>query len=470
MTPIRNPFGRAALCVALSSLVAPSAAGQDAPVEAAAQPAKLAPHAAARRAVEWIGRQAVAVKGTEDAVMFREASGSSAPPAAQVYGGTAGVLLFLENAAAVLGSTEAAALADRTAAGLRASVDEDEHGPTWSPAQRDGAASLYVGDSGIAHAFLVRGRLRKSQEAIDFATQVGDALLARADRFEGQLCWDDQVEIIYGAAGTALFLLDLAEETGHERFRAAALQAGKWLIAESTLTEGEPQRRNWRWQLGGNTPYVGFSHGTAGVAYALLRIGVACEDEACVAAAKDGAAWLHAQSVREERLLRWPVVPGAPTSLGGWCHGAPGTARLLLALHAHSGEQHYLDDAVASARWVMAQAGPEDAEEPPKFPPSFCCGVAGAIDFFCDLHRVTGEEEFAKFARRAGGYLIDLGEADGEGLKWPNGRNAHRKKASSCNVDLMLGAAGNAFVLLRLGCLGKDEDPVLSLPDRRIRP
>jgi hypothetical protein len=36
-------------------------------------------------------------------------------------------------------------------------------------------------------------------------------------------------------------------------------------------------------------------------------------------------------------------------TMGGWCHGPPGTARLFLLLHRQTGEQRYLDVALASA-------------------------------------------------------------------------------------------------------------------------
>lgn len=164
----------------------------------------------------------------------------------------------------------------------------------------------------------------------------------------------------------------------------------------------------------------------------------------------------------------WPVRAGSPTTMGGWCHGPPGTARLYLYLHSLTGEQRYLDTALASARWVMAQAPAADSTAPaPKFPPSLCCGVAGVLDFFCDLYRVTGDDEFAAFARRAGGFLIDGAEADGDGAKWPGGAT-HAGANTQHHVDLMLGAPGEALALLRLLTLDVKVDPIRHLPDRRV--
>ncbi len=177
------------------------------------------------------------------------------------------------------------------------------------------------------------------------------------------------------------------------------------------------------------------------------------------------------QEIRQGDTLAWPAVASTKTTLGGWCHGPPGTARLFLLLHAQTGEPRYLDVALASARWVMAQA-PADAKDGgamQSFPPAFCCGVAGVLDFFCDLHRATGKQEYADFARRAGDYLVRTAEADGAGAKWKRGTTTHDARSEQHGVDLMLGASGEALALLRLATLDQKVDPVRHLPDRAVR-
>ena len=105
-------------------------------------------------------------------------------------------------------------------------------------------------------------------------------------------------------------------------------------------------------------------------------------------------------------------------------------------------------------------------------PPSFCCGVAGVVDFFCDLSRVTRDATSAAFAKKAGNYLIEVAIADGDGRKWKNGRSAPggpvAASSSGYNVDLMLGAAGEALALLRLMTIDRAEDPVRAMPDRTV--
>ncbi len=462
--------------LACAWLLAPLTAQEVAPVPTAQATDPV--RATIVRAIDWIERQAAPIEGEEGAIRFVDPETRSANLGAQLYGGSSGVLLFLENAAAVLGDARARRLADAAVKGLLATRQLTPSGElTWMPdGMREGATSLYMGDAGVGAAFLARARLRDDAEALALAVAVGDSIVARGVRKGDELWWDQQVEIIYGAAGTVLFLLDVADASGEESFVDAALAASRWLIRQAAIERPSATQRllHWQWQLAGNQPYVNFSHGTAGVAYALARVAGATGDADCAGAARDGAAWLMANSIPRGDGLAWPVVAGTEATLGGWCHGPPGTARLFLLLHQQTGEARFLEVALASARFVMAQAPAEAAAgsaggaAPVAFPPSFCCGVAGALDFFCDLHRATGRAEHAAFAARAGDYLIHAAVPDGDGLKWRRGAT-HDSSSGADSVDLMLGAAGEALALLRLATLDQATDPVRHLPDRAIR-
>jgi len=452
----------------LLSIATATATAQD-----AAKPDAV--RAAIGRALDWVARQATPVKDVDGALLFPGTAELPKQREAIVYGGNAGVLIFLENAAAVLHDERARTLADATAKGLLSLRHKDtDEATTWTKKARgEGASGLYIGDAGIGAAFLVRARLRGDKEALKVATEIGDALLARGERDGELLHWDRQVEIIFGGAGTLLFLLELGEETKEQRFLDAAKATGRWLVAEakSEHAEAEPhaQLLSWQWQMAGKQLYVNFAHGTSGVAYALARVGAATKDAVCTQAAKDGAEWVLAKAIHEGELLRLPVMATMNRSMGGWCHGPPGTGRLFLLLHQQTGDKRYLDAALASAHWVMAQAGSGEKDAPPPpFPPSLCCGVAGVLDFFCDLYRATGDQRFADFAARAGGWLIATAQADGDGLKWKNGSSPDAGNKEHHGVDLMQGASGEALALLRLLTIDQKTDPVRSLPDRSV--
>jgi lantibiotic modifying enzyme len=439
--------------------------------------------ATVRGAVEWIARQAEPVPGVDGAVLVRANAKPDAPQSPIVYGGAAGVLLFLENVAAVLDDATARSLADRIAKGLRSCRrQEGDAPPSWNLATGNAGAGLYTGDAGIGHAFLVRHQLRGDAEALATAVEIGDALLARATRSERGLGWGNQPDLIIGNAGTALFLLDLAEASGQARFADGARQAGRELVAMAVMTpsktQPDKQLPHWMYMAGRRAREMpNFSHGTAGVAYALLRIGAATDDAELIASGRAGAETMLEFAVVEGDTCKWPAVPGQKAFLGGWCHGPAGTARLFLLLHAMTKEERFLAVAKQGASFLVGYA--KDAEKAgpdgkrPYVPPSYCCGVAGVLEFFCDLHRVTGEAGHAAFARQAGQYLLDVAIPDGDGRKWKNGASAPGPgKASSegHDTDLMLGAAGEALALLQLSLLDQKELPLRRLPDRTLVP
>ncbi len=439
--------------------------------------------ATVRGAVTWIARQAEPVPEVEGAVLVRasDAPGARAQPI--VYGGSAGVLLFLENVAAVLDCAEARALADRIAKGLRSCRQQEGDAPaSWNEANGNAGAGLYTGDAGIGHAFLVRHQLRGDAEALATAVEIGDALLARSTRSERGLGWGNQPDLIIGNAGTALFLLELGLASAEPRFVDGARQAGRELVAmavqEPSKADAKQQLPTWKYMAGRRAMQMpNFSHGTAGVAYALLRIGAATDDADLIAAGRAGAEWMLELAVIEGDTCKWPAVPGQKAFLGGWCHGPAGTARLFLLLHAMTKEERFLQIAKQGANFLVGyakQAERVGADGKRMYvPPSYCCGVAGVLEFFCDLHRVTGDPAHAAFARKAGQYLIDVALVDGDGRKWKNGASAPgpgKADSQGHDTDLMLGAAGEALALLQLSLLDAKEMPLRRLPDRSITP
>ncbi len=437
-----------------------------------------------RGAVAWIARQAVPVREVEGAVLFPATAGAKGPPQTIVYGGSAGVLIFLENVAAVLDDTTARELADRTMKGLQSArrVNAREQ-VSWSSGGTMGTSGLYTGDAGIGQAFLVRHVLRGDKEALAAAVEVGDALIAQARTDGDELSWGNQSDIIFGSAGTALFLLELGQVSKEQRFLDAARAAGRGLVAAAEQVAGttDPAHKLpiWTFQMGSKGRHMpNFSHGTAGVAYTLVRLGAELGDETLLTAGKGGAQWLLEHAVAEGESLKWAASEGGkPVYMGGWCHGPAGTGRLFLLLHAVTGEARYLDAATKGAAFVVAYAA--NAEQPGAdgkkayVPPSFCCGVAGVIDFFCDLSRVTHDQAHAAFAKKAGAYIVEIAVTDGDGKKWKNGPSVPggpvAADSAGFNVELMLGAAGEALALLRLVTLESAVDPVHAMPDRAVR-
>jgi Lanthionine synthetase C-like protein len=403
-------------------------------------------------AAAFVSRQAI-VDG--DGARFPEYAEDAERMSRGLYAGDAGVLVFLENAAHVLGDPKLAALADRTFKAL----SSEARGP-----------GLYTGDAGIGYALLVRFRLRGDRTALMKAKRLAEGIVKATQAGGGKARFPGGgLDIISGAAGTLLFLVEIGRETGDGKLLKAARNLGQWLAANG-IEDGDT--RWWPARVGSDRHYPHFSHGTSGVAYALARTAAATGDETCLAAALAGARWLLENGTAERGTLNWcHYLPGREQSFReGWCHGPAGTVRLFLFLHSLTGEKRYLEAANRTAAWVMAKKPlPPDPGRPTRFySPSLCCGAAGVIDAFVDLYHATGNSRYRDYARRTGEVLVGLSRQDGDGRKWTNYNRPDENGVIYHGVSLMLGAAGEGLALLRLATIDREEDPVAHLPDRVV--
>jgi lantibiotic modifying enzyme len=87
---------------------------------------------------------------------------------------------------------------------------------------------------------------------------------------------------------------------------------------------------------------TGFSHGAAGVAYALLKLFAVTQQEEFLGAACEGIGYERSVFIPDVR--NWPdlrklvqVQEGIPISyVSGWCHGATGIGLARLGIHPPS--------------------------------------------------------------------------------------------------------------------------------------
>jgi lantibiotic modifying enzyme len=134
---------------------------------------------------------------------------------------------------------------------------------------------------------------------------------------------DTQLDIISGAAGAILGLLSLHEATGNVTVLEKAIACGQHILAHRVSHAGAPKA----WQTLGAKPLTGFSHGAAGIAYALLRLHEATRERQYLEAALAGME--YERSVFSASHANWPDFRRAgqteqPVFLSQWCHGAAG--------------------------------------------------------------------------------------------------------------------------------------------------
>jgi hypothetical protein len=298
--------------------------------------------------------------------------------------------------------------------------------PDWEP-----LPGLYVGEAGAGVALLRAGQVLGDHVLIEEALARGRFVAALPHR---------SPDLFNGTAGRLRFHLLLWDETGAADQLAAAREAGDQLLAAAETAEGG---LCWRIPpgydgLSGQTN-LGYAHGAAGIADALLDIWDATGDGRYRDAATAAARWLAGQAMpvlADESGVNWPVNPGEEPTSAFWCHGAVGIGRFFL----RAAERGLLPEAADLA----ARAGRTAARGTRWASPTQCHGLAGNIEFLLDLYRASGDAAYLSEARSLGRLLEAFGRERRGRLVFPS------ESPAVVTPDYMVGYAGVAVCLLRL--------------------
>jgi hypothetical protein len=375
----------------------------------------------------WLGAEPVQQrrKSGQPGMMYRALG-------PDLYSGTSGLALFLAELYAATGDAEAR----RTALGaIRQALANADSVP---PPDRLG---LYVGWVGIALAAARVGTALGKEELLIEATQ----LLRRS---AGEHHGGHEFDLISGHAGAIAALVVLRDILEDASLLGFAAQLGEELLKTADETDAGyswksvafPKQRN----------LTGFSHGTAGVGYALLELFATTGDSRYREAAE--------QAFRYERYWfdsaagNWPDFreePGQgkrgkqPLSLVTfWCHGAPGIA--LSRLRAYEGlrDETCKDEAIIALQTTCEMTERTLRSGVGNF--SSCHGLAGNAEVLLYGHQVLGREW-------ADGHVVAFEVANAgieryakRGHSWPCGAGGGE------TPSLMLGLAGIGHFYLRL--------------------
>jgi lantibiotic modifying enzyme len=371
-----------------------------------------------------------------------------------LYTGAPGVVLFL--------------LELHHATGDRAFLDEarrgaDEIAANLSGAEFDGGG-LYTGVAGRAFVLAETWRATGDQRYREAALR-GVALLREHARGSGAgVEWSDSADIISGGAGIALFLSYAARTLHNDSAAELAVRAGRRL-AEL----GKPAEGGLKWAISPNTPtlYPNFSHGAAGVSYALATLHGVVREKSLLDASLAGTAYLEKVADRKDGGCK--VFHHEPGGLDlyylSWCHGGPGTARLFYRLSEVTGDGTWHDRVHCYARGVTNMGAPVERSPGYWNNISQCCGNAGVGEFFISLHRLWPDRGYLAVARRAADDILAKGTEENGGLKWIQAEHRVRPELLIAQTGLMQGAAGVGLFFLRLDAIAAGRKPFIMMPD-----
>ncbi|MGA9382995.1 MAG: type 2 lanthipeptide synthetase LanM family protein, partial [Phormidium sp.] len=259
---------------------------------------------------------------------------------------------------------------------------------------------------------------------------------------------DKQFDIIGGAAGAILGLLALYAQTKEPSVLATAINCGQHLLAHQTEPKKQFHYPNLptqnpksgkAWNILGQKHYTGFSHGAAGIAYALLRLYAVTQTEAFLTAATDAITYEH--SVFSPTAANWPDFRafaqqnGQPSFMVSWCHGATGIglARLgsLPILRTNEIEQD-----IEIALQTTQKYSLQDVD-------CLCCGNFGRIELLQVAAEKLSRPELKQIAEQRTTWAVYWAEKSG-GYKLPNLPN------SVFSPSFFQGTSGIGYELLRL--------------------
>jgi hypothetical protein len=350
----------------------------------------------------------------------------------ELYSGTSGVALFLAELYAATGDAQVRRAALGAIRQALANAD------TVPPPDRLG---FYAGWIGIALAAARVGTILGEKVLLVHAAQ----LLRRS---AGEHHGGHEFDLTSGYAGAIAALVVLRDILEDASLLGFAAQLGEELLKTADETDAGyswksvafPKRRN----------LTGFSHGTAGVGYALLELFATRGDSRYLEAA--GQAFRYERYWFDAAAGNWPDFreePGRgkrgkqPLSFATfWCHGAPGIALSRLRAYEVLHDESCKDEAITALQTTREMVGATLRSGIGNY--SLCHGLAGNAEVLLYGRKVLGREW-------ADGHVgaFEVANAGIEtyadrGLSWPCGTGGGE------TPSLMLGLAGIGHFYLRL--------------------
>lgn len=338
------------------------------------------------------------------------------------YDGVCGIALFLAALERVTGSDE---FRDLTNSVLKV-LEHFSSERMRDFLEREGIGAG-IGTSSLVYVLLRTGSLLQDERLASSAGRIARLITKK------QIYADRRLDMIGGAAGCLAVLCALYRVTPEPWVLERAVLCGDHLL--ETRSAAPSRLRSWATIQG--KFLAGFSHGAAGMIYALSQLYELTSDERYRKAAAEAQA--YEDSLFDEEKQNWPNLL-LPLKDGGfdfwnsWCHGAPGIGLSRL------GSSSCLDSAALNTDVgrALASAAKRQLHES-DFP---CCGNLGRIEVLAQAAQKLGRADCLRQARVLGHLVV---RRAGQ-----NGRYAVGIRNGIYIPSFHQGMAGVGYQLLRL--------------------
>jgi len=299
----------------------------------------------------------------------------------------------------------------------------------------------FAGVGGIVYTLAHLGFLWQDESLID------DAHLL-ASTIPPMISSDRMLDVISGSAGCIAALSVLNSVSPKDRLLEFAVECGDHLLR---LQKSQDVGAAWETDCPSVRPLTGFSHGAAGMAWALLKLAAWSRDPRFRAAAESAIAYERSTFVPEQSnwpdFRKWNSAPKGEAAGArfcvAWCHGAPGIAL------ARMDSLPYLDD--RATRDEIRVGLEKTAESGFGIDLCLCHGDFGNLDIVTLAEQRMGPEWSQIRQRLVPDLLASLST-----------------KQAPPAPGLMVGLAGIGHTLLRLAYPGRVPSVLVLEPPVRV--
>lgn len=300
---------------------------------------------------------------------------------------------------------------------------------------------LYTGFIGVYFATAFVGKILGDRHLIELASSLVNECVSNK-----QL--NNASDVISGKAGTIITLLTLRNIIGDNENKIIkfATELGEELIKTAEHNKG------YSWSstdIKTTHNLTGFSHGTAGIGYALLHLFKETDNNNFKQTAQ--LAFKYEEHYFDSNFGNWPDFRSSSVNdihsyyPSTWCHGAPGISISRILAYKITGELRYKNEAIAALKRTsnqvkkMLNSGMENY--------SLCHGLGGNCDLLLYGKESLGKEFDAHIDEPDLVYQVGttgIQKYSRGKLSWPCGI------PNDETPSLMIGLAGIGYFYLRL--------------------
>jgi type 2 lantibiotic biosynthesis protein LanM len=247
---------------------------------------------------------------------------------------------------------------------------------------------------------------------------------------------DQALDVIAGSAGAILGLLTLYDTSHDQSILDRAVACGNHLLQTRTMSKAGCLA----WPTLSRMHTTGFSHGTAGIAYALVRLYSVTGDTRLLNAAREGLIYENHAFI--SKAGNWAEIltdaeHTKPAYIATWCHGAPGIGLARIGGLPSLDNAHIQQD-IEVALQTTQHIGMATLDH-------VCCGNSGRAEILLAAAQKLARPELADVAKHTMENMVSRAEQKQSFLL-----DTSLPRPLPPPISFFQGSAGIGYTLLRM--------------------